>query len=234
MDWPTPAHRGRPGCRVWRCEAMARGIVCRTRRRADRRWVAISPDRRGRGSCRGDGGADGGEGVSGAAESRGPDRSADAWRCARRVPRARDERFRRYALRRGARSARHRNVRSHARTRDAPDGRTSRRPDAPSVVPPVHVEGVSADASLYDRDRCGRRAGGHAGACMSGRPAVFLDRDGTIIEEVGYLDRVERVQLFPWSVAAIRALNTANIPIVLITNQSGVARGFFTESIVDD
>jgi len=65
-------------------------------------------------------------------------------------------------------------------------------------------------------------------------PAVFLDRDGTLIEEVGYLDRVERVRLFPWSVAAIRALNEAGIPIVLITNQSGVARGFFTEAVVDE
>jgi len=69
---------------------------------------------------------------------------------------------------------------------------------------------------------------------MSHRGAVFLDRDGTLIEEVGYLDRVERVRLFPWSVAAIRALNDANIPIVLITNQSGVARGFFTEAVVDE
>jgi D-glycero-D-manno-heptose 1,7-bisphosphate phosphatase len=69
---------------------------------------------------------------------------------------------------------------------------------------------------------------------MSHRGAVFLDRDGTLIEEVGYLDRVERVRLFPWSVAAIRALNDANIPVVLITNQSGVARGFFTEAVVDE
>jgi D-glycero-D-manno-heptose 1,7-bisphosphate phosphatase len=69
---------------------------------------------------------------------------------------------------------------------------------------------------------------------MSHRGAVFLDRDGTLIEEVGYLDRVDRVRLFPWSVAAIRALNDANIPIVLITNQSGVARGFFTEAVVDE
>jgi len=68
---------------------------------------------------------------------------------------------------------------------------------------------------------------------VTGRPAVFLDRDGTLIEEVGYLDRVDRVRLFPWSVAAIRALNEAKIPIVLITNQSGVARGFFTETVVD-
>jgi D-glycero-D-manno-heptose 1,7-bisphosphate phosphatase len=69
---------------------------------------------------------------------------------------------------------------------------------------------------------------------MTHRPAVFLDRDGTLIEEVGYLDRPDRVRLFPWSVAAIRALNQARIPIVLITNQSGVARGFFTEAVVDD
>jgi D-glycero-D-manno-heptose 1,7-bisphosphate phosphatase len=69
---------------------------------------------------------------------------------------------------------------------------------------------------------------------MRHRPAVFLDRDGTLIEEVGYLDRVERVRLFPWSVAAIRALNDANIAVVLITNQSGVARGFFTEAVVDE
>ena len=64
-------------------------------------------------------------------------------------------------------------------------------------------------------------------------PAVFLDRDGTLIEEVGYLDRPERVQFYPWSVAAIRALNQARIPIVMVTNQSGVARGFFTEAVVD-
>jgi D-glycero-D-manno-heptose 1,7-bisphosphate phosphatase len=59
--------------------------------------------------------------------------------------------------------------------------------------------------------------------------AVFLDRDGTLIEEVGYLDRPERVQLYPWSTDAIRALNTAGIRVVMVSNQSGIARGFFTE-----
>ena len=63
--------------------------------------------------------------------------------------------------------------------------------------------------------------------------AVFLDRDGTLIEEVGYLDRPEGVRLYPWTVDAIRALNRAAIQIVLVSNQSGVARGFFTESVVD-
>ena len=64
--------------------------------------------------------------------------------------------------------------------------------------------------------------------------AVFLDRDGTIIEEVGYLDRADRVSFFPWTIAAIRALNRAGLAVVMVTNQSGLARGFFTEAVVDD
>jgi D-glycero-D-manno-heptose 1,7-bisphosphate phosphatase len=63
--------------------------------------------------------------------------------------------------------------------------------------------------------------------------AVFLDRDGTLIEEVGYLDRPERVELFPYSIDAIRAFNRAGLKVVLVSNQSGVARGFFTEETVD-
>jgi D-glycero-D-manno-heptose 1,7-bisphosphate phosphatase len=63
--------------------------------------------------------------------------------------------------------------------------------------------------------------------------AVFLDRDGTLIEEVGYLDRPTRVTLYPWAADAIRALNLAGLRLVLVTNQSGVARGFFTEATVD-
>ncbi len=62
--------------------------------------------------------------------------------------------------------------------------------------------------------------------------AVFLDRDGTLIEEVGYLDRPDRVQLYPWSADAIRALNRAGLRVVMVTNQSGIARGFFTEDTV--
>ena len=68
---------------------------------------------------------------------------------------------------------------------------------------------------------------------MDSVPAVFLDRDGTVIEEVGYLDRPERVELFPWTVDAIRALNRAGLRIVIVSNQSGVARGFFSEAIVE-
>jgi D-glycero-D-manno-heptose 1,7-bisphosphate phosphatase len=64
--------------------------------------------------------------------------------------------------------------------------------------------------------------------------AVFLDRDGTIIEEVGYLDRPERVAFFPWTIDAIRVLNRAGLAVVLVSNQSGIARGFFTATVVDD
>src|ERR1700747_308239 len=66
------------------------------------------------------------------------------------------------------------------------------------------------------------------------RPAVFLDRDGTIIEDVGYLDALDKIAWFPWSVDAIRALNRAGFPVVVITNQSGIARGFLTERVVRD
>ncbi len=66
------------------------------------------------------------------------------------------------------------------------------------------------------------------------RPAVFLDRDGTLIEEVGYLDRLERLSLFPWTVDAVRLLNRAGLPVVVVSNQAGVARGFFDENFVHE
>jgi len=64
------------------------------------------------------------------------------------------------------------------------------------------------------------------------RPAVFLDRDGTLIEEAGYLDRLERLIFFPFSVDAVRLLNHAGLAVVIVTNQAGVARGIFPESFV--
>lgn len=64
------------------------------------------------------------------------------------------------------------------------------------------------------------------------RPAVFLDRDGTIAEEVGYLNHQSRFRIFPFAAAAIRRLNEAGLPVVVVTNQSGVGRGYFPESLV--
>lgn len=67
-----------------------------------------------------------------------------------------------------------------------------------------------------------------------GKPAVFLDRDGTVIEEVGYLDRLERVAIFPWSIDAIRLLNRGGFSVVIVTNQAGIAKGFFDEAFVQE
>jgi HAD superfamily hydrolase (TIGR01662 family) len=63
-------------------------------------------------------------------------------------------------------------------------------------------------------------------------PAVFLDRDGTIAEEVGYLNHASRFRMFPFVAAAIQRLNEAGLPVIVVTNQSGVGRGYFPESLV--
>ena len=65
-----------------------------------------------------------------------------------------------------------------------------------------------------------------------GRPAVFLDRDGTMIEDVGYLSRAADVRWFPYTLEAIRLLNRAGFLVFVTTNQSGVARGYYTEDDV--
>ena len=61
------------------------------------------------------------------------------------------------------------------------------------------------------------------------RPAVFLDRDGTLVEERGYLDRLDLLELFPWTVDAIRLLNRAGFATVVVTNQSAIGRGVIDE-----
>ena len=66
------------------------------------------------------------------------------------------------------------------------------------------------------------------------RRAVFLDRDGTIGEELGYVNHIDRFQIFPFAAAAIHALNRAEIPVIVVTNQSGIARNIFPESLVHE
>ena len=65
------------------------------------------------------------------------------------------------------------------------------------------------------------------------RSAVFLDRDGTINEDTGYVGDPDRVRVLPGAGRAIRRLNEAGRPVVVVTNQSGVARGFFSEEDVE-
>jgi D-glycero-D-manno-heptose 1,7-bisphosphate phosphatase len=63
---------------------------------------------------------------------------------------------------------------------------------------------------------------------MEGRPAVFIDRDGTIIVEREYLADPEGVDLVPGSVAAMKRLGDAGFALVIVTNQSGIARDYYT------
>ncbi|HKC64104.1 MAG TPA: HAD family hydrolase [Pyrinomonadaceae bacterium] len=64
------------------------------------------------------------------------------------------------------------------------------------------------------------------------RRACFIDRDGTISEEVGYVNHPTRYRVFSYSAEAVRILNEAGWLAILITNQAGVARGYFTEDLI--
>jgi D-glycero-D-manno-heptose 1,7-bisphosphate phosphatase len=58
-------------------------------------------------------------------------------------------------------------------------------------------------------------------------PALFLDRDGVIVADTGYLGRAEDVRLLDGAAAAIARCNALGIPVVVVTNQSGIARGYY-------
>lgn len=64
------------------------------------------------------------------------------------------------------------------------------------------------------------------------RPAVFLDRDGTLIPDLGYLGDPKRVRLYRGTAEALRLLRRAGFYLFVVTNQSGVARGYFPENTV--
>jgi D-glycero-D-manno-heptose 1,7-bisphosphate phosphatase len=65
-------------------------------------------------------------------------------------------------------------------------------------------------------------------APFSGRPALFMDRDGCLIEEMGYINHPSRVRVLPRTPEAIARLNAAGIAAVMATNQAGIARGYFS------
>jgi D-glycero-D-manno-heptose 1,7-bisphosphate phosphatase len=90
--------------------------------------------------------------------------------------------------------------------------------------PPVSGEWIfpmSLTASLPPRDSAPLR------------PAVFLDRDGTLTEEIGYANHPLRLRLIPGVAEAIRRFNDAGILTIVVTNQAGAARGYFTEDLID-
>jgi HAD superfamily hydrolase (TIGR01662 family) len=65
---------------------------------------------------------------------------------------------------------------------------------------------------------------------MSPQPAIFLDRDGTIIADTGYISRREDVSLLEGAALAIARINEAGVPLIVVTNQSGIGRGKYTEA----
>jgi len=68
---------------------------------------------------------------------------------------------------------------------------------------------------------------------MKKNEAIFLDRDGTINEEVGYLDSLDKLVIFPSAFEAIRLINQSGRKVIVVTNQAGVARGLFGEDLVE-
>ncbi len=66
------------------------------------------------------------------------------------------------------------------------------------------------------------------------KPAVFIDRDGTLIEEVNYLSRVEDLQYFAYTDQAVRLLKEKGFLVIVLTNQSGIGRRIFAESAMHE
>lgn len=64
------------------------------------------------------------------------------------------------------------------------------------------------------------------------KPAVFLDRDGTLIDDPDYLDHLDQIAIYPWTADALRLLRRAGFALVVVTNQSGVGRGLYSEAFV--
>lgn len=68
--------------------------------------------------------------------------------------------------------------------------------------------------------------------CKDFKGAVFLDRDGTISEEVGYISNLDQFQLMPKSAEAVKLMNERGLKVIVVTNQAGVAKGYFPEEMV--
>jgi D-glycero-D-manno-heptose 1,7-bisphosphate phosphatase len=85
----------------------------------------------------------------------------------------------------------------------------------PHPAAPRLADGIALWAEIRTRD------------IPPGRPALFLDRDGVLVEEVNFLRRAEDVRLSQGIAAAVREANAAGVPVIVVTNQSGIARGHF-------
>ena len=99
----------------------------------------------------------------------------------------------------------------------------------PAAAPPAAPDSAHADTEVLER-ACERAIARHRGGAARG--AVFLDRDGTLVRETGYLRDPAELELLPGVAAALRDLAAADLPLVVISNQSGIGRGMFREADV--
>lgn len=99
----------------------------------------------------------------------------------------------------------------------------------PAASPPAAPDSAHPDTEVLER-ACERAIARHRGGAARG--AVFLDRDGTLVRETGYLSDPAGLELLPGVAAALRDLAAADLPLVVISNQSGIGRGMFGEADV--
>jgi histidinol-phosphate phosphatase family protein len=97
--------------------------------------------------------------------------------------------------------------------------------------PPPEADPAHPDTEWLER-ACERAIARHRGRAP--RPGVFLDRDGTIVVERGYLSDPDDIELLPGVGSSLRRLKAAGYPLVVVSNQSGVGRGLFPESRVHE
>jgi histidinol-phosphate phosphatase family protein len=97
--------------------------------------------------------------------------------------------------------------------------------------PPPEPDPAHPDTEWLER-ACERAIARHRGRAP--RAAVFLDRDGTLVVERGYLSDPEEIELLPGVAHSLRRLQAAGYPLVVVSNQSGVGRGLFPESRVHE
>ena len=96
---------------------------------------------------------------------------------------------------------------------------------------PCLLRAVPDRPPLHDEHRSGASWRRWSWSSRAMRRAVFLDRDGTMIEERGYLNRLDLVAPFPYTADAIARLRRAGFAVVVVTNQAGIARGLFDEDV---
>ena len=113
-----------------------------------------------------------------------------------------------------------------------------------SVV--ISVDEKCSPCSLHGKRKCYRRerycmdkispeeVAGEASRFLNRQKAVFVDRDGTLIQEKNFVSRLEDVEFVPGSVEAIKMLKGLGYRVVIISNQSGIGRGILTEKIVEE